>query len=83
MRISINNAKNIEYDAINSLGLTIGLRVICGRHSQPCAKYPKYESPKLASESRTPIRDDCHRKSMLTNHTFDKLHSFTFTIDGV
>ena len=82
-RISTNTAKNVTNDAINSLSLTIGQRMILCGHVQSCANHLKEGSPRLACEARILIRDDYQRQSVLTKHTIDKQHTCTFAIDGI
>ena len=80
---STKTAKNIGDDAIYSLSLTVGLRMICCGHVQSRAKHREDGSPKISCEARVAIRDDCWRQPVLTKHTIDKHHSCTFAIDGV
>ena len=58
-RLSTNTAKNVDNNAINSLSLTIDLRMIRCGHVQSRAKHLEDGSSKLACEARVAIRDDC------------------------
>ena len=78
-QLSTNTLKNIADDAINSLSLTVGVRMIRSGHVQSRAKYLEDGSPKFAGEARVAIRDDCQWQPVLTTHTMDKQHGCTFS----
>ena len=67
-RLGTNTAKNIADDAINSLSLNIGLRMVRCGHVQSRAKHLEDGSPKLTREARVAIRDDFQWHPVLTKH---------------
>ena len=64
--------KNIADDAINSLNLIIGLRMIRCGHVQSRTKDREGGSLKFAGKARVAIRDDFQWQPLLTKHTIDK-----------
>ena len=82
-RISANTAQNIINDAINTLSLTIGLRMILYGHVQTGAEHLEDGLPKLPREAGISIRDNYHWKAMLSKHTVDKHLRCTFGINRV
>ena len=77
-RLSTMPTKNVANDAINSLSLNIGRRMIRCGHVLSHAKHLEDGSPKLACEARVAIRDDFQWQPVLTKPTIDKQHSLPF-----
>ena len=74
-------AQNVINDAINTLSLTIGLRMIRRGHVQTGSEHLEDGLPKPPSEAGISIRDNCHRQTMLSKHTVDKQLRCTFGIN--
>ena len=71
-RFSTKNAKNTVVDAIELLGFTIAMRLICVRYVQSYAKYLNHGSLKLAGEARIPIKDGCYLQLVLMKLTINR-----------
>ena len=64
--------KNVIDDAINTLSLTIGLRMIRCGHVKTSAEHLEDGLPKIPSEAGISIRDNYHWQTMLSKLTVDK-----------
>ena len=70
--ISANTAQNVINDAINTLSLPIGLRMIRCGHAHKGVEHLEDGLPKLASEAGISIRDNYHWQTMLSKLTVNK-----------
>ena len=82
-RFSANAAQDVTDDAIDALGLSIGMRMIRCGHVQSCAEPLEDGLPKLSSESRVSLRNNCHRRTVLTKHATDNQRNLTLTVNGI
>ena len=70
-------ARDVTDDTIHSLGLKIGLRMICCGHIKSCAKHLEDGLQELPSEARIAIRDNCQRQTVLSKYSIDEKRSCT------